>query len=121
MEGDRRSFRVAVVSDTYVNPSPGEMDALVVLVAEGCGAIQLPADGYPAEVAGPLLEQVAEQAEEFHRHGYDLVVIGGREGLDEALGEVGMLPLETISPTDAEELYAFLRGRPLPTATVSPD
>ena len=40
------------------------------------GAIQLPAADYPDEVAGPLLEQVAEQAEEFVRHGYPLALVG---------------------------------------------
>ena len=42
--------------------------------------IQLPAADYPDEVAGPLLEQVAEQAEEFARNGYGLAVVG-RDGL----------------------------------------
>jgi hypothetical protein len=112
---------VALVADAYVNPSVGGMDAMGVLVSEGWGVIQLPADGYPAEVSAPLLEQVAEQAEEFHRHGYDLVVIGGHDGLDEALRAVGIPPLEAITPTDPEELYAFLCERPLPTATVPPD
>ncbi len=67
-----------------LTPGEGGLDALAVLLAAGWGAIQLPPDGYPAEVAVALLEQVAEQAEEFHRHGYDLVLVGARDGLAEA-------------------------------------
>ena len=116
MESDRRSYRVALVADTYVNPLPGQMDAIEVLIAAGWGAIQLPADSYPPEVSEPLLGEVAEQAEEFHRHGYDLVVIGGRSGLNEALEAVGISQLGGIAPGTPEELYAFLRARPEPSA-----
>ena len=121
MRGDERSFRVALVADAYVNPSRGEMDALPALIEQGWGVIQLPADAYPNEVAIPLLEQVAEQAEEFHRHGYDLIVIGGHPGLDAALSAVGVPQLDEIAPTDARELQRFLRERPVPKATVPPD
>jgi len=43
---------------------------LAVLAAAGWGVMQLPDDGYPAEVARPLLAEVAEQVEEFTRRGY---------------------------------------------------
>src|SRR5438132_5946275 len=121
MESDRRSYRVALVAEAYVNPLPGEVDAMEALIAAGWGVIQLPADAYPTEVADPLLAEVAEQAEEFHRHGYDLVVIGSHSGLDEALEAVGISQLEGIAPGSPEELYTFLRERPEPSAIVSPD
>ena len=72
MDADARCFRVALVAGELLNPAAGDVDALAVLEQEDWGAIQLPAADYPDEVAGPLLEQVAEQAEEFARHGYRL-------------------------------------------------
>ncbi len=117
IQRDRRSFRVALVADRYVNPPPGGVDAVAVLIDADWGAIQLPAAAYSHEVAGPLLEQVAEHAEEFHRRGYDLVVIGDRAGLDEALAAVGIPRPDRIKPATAEELRAFLKGRPPPRAT----
>ena len=108
MDGDARSFRVALVADELVNPAPGELDALAVLERTGWGAIQLPAADYPDEVAEPLLDQVAEQAEEFHRHGYRLVVVGHRAGLDEALAGHGIEPPPRITPSEEGELQAFL-------------
>lgn len=114
MQRDRRSFRVALVADRYVNPPPGGLDAIAVLIDTDWGVIQLPADAYSNEVAAPLLEQVAEHAEEFHRRGYDLVVIGARAGLDEALAAVELPQPDRISPATAEELRAFLEQRPPP-------
>ena len=52
--------------------------------------IQLPAADYPDEVAGPLLEQAAEQAEEFARHGYRLALVGHHAGLQPALDRYGL-------------------------------
>ena len=94
-----------------VNPGPGGLDALAVLEAEGWGAIQLPAAWYPDDVAAPLLEQAAEQAQEFAAHGYDLVLVGERAGLAEALAALGVAPPEAIAPRDAGELQAFLAAR----------
>src|SRR2546428_10396193 len=109
MESDRRSYRVALVADTYVTPLPGEVDAMEVLIAAGWGVIQLPADAYPTEVADPLLEEVAEQAEEFHRHGYDLVLIGSRSGLDEALEALGISQIGATAPGCPRVLYTLIR------------
>ena len=111
MDEDQRSFRVALVADRYVNPRNGVLDAMPVLLDHDWGVIQLPAANYPKDVAGPLLEQVAEQAEEFHRHGYDLVIIGSRPGLTRALAAVGIRGLDCIDPTSAAELKSFLRKR----------
>src|SRR5439155_11293052 len=72
MEGDERGFRVALIADELVNPPEGGIDGLALLEEQDWGAIQLPSAEYEPAVAGPLLEQVAEQADEFARHGYVL-------------------------------------------------
>lgn len=111
-EADHRSFKVALVADRYINPLPGGLDAIPVLLDAEWGAIQLPSDTYPKKVAAPLLEQVAEQAEEFYRRGYDLVLIGKRTGLDEALAAVGVPRPARIEPASAQALRSFLQRRP---------
>jgi hypothetical protein len=103
-----------------VNPPARGLDVIPILLEADWGLIQLPADVYPREVAGLLLEQVAEQTEEFHRHGYDVVVIGRRAGLDEALASAGVPHLERINPSSARALQSFLRRRPPPRAAASP-
>jgi hypothetical protein len=108
VDADRRGFRVALVAGELLNPAAGELDALAVLEEEGWGAIQLPAAEYPDDVAGPLLEQVAEQAEEFARNGYTLAVIRGRAGLGEALVRYGVAAPPASDPATADELRAFL-------------
>lgn len=108
MEGDARGHRVALVAGELINPGAGAVDALAVLEQEDWGAIQLPAADYPEEVAGPLLEQAAEQAEEFARHGYVLAVVGLRDGLADALGRFGLEPPPAIDPVSAEQLREFL-------------
>ena len=90
-----------------------------ILLEAGWGAIQLPANEYPTTVAGPLLEQVAEQVEEFHRRGYDTVLIGRSDGLGEALRAAGVPPLDQIEPTTASALKAFLMRPPPPAAKSS--
>jgi hypothetical protein len=114
---DQRSFRIALVCDRYVNPAPGGLDALAVLARAGWGAMQLPADDYPAEIAAPVLAEVAEQAEEFSRHGYDFVLIGARDGLAEALASAGLDLPDQIVPADAAELAGFLSSRSAPAAS----
>jgi hypothetical protein len=113
---DRRSYRVALVADRYLNPAKGGLDAVPILLEAEWGAIQLPADDYPSAVARPLLEQVAEQVEEFYRRGYDAVVIGKREGLDEALAAAGVPRLDRIEPANARALRTFLSRRKPPAA-----
>ena len=113
---DKRSFRVALVADRYLNPPARGLDVIPILLEAEWGVIQLPADVYPRDVAGPLLEQVAEQTEEFHRHGYDVVVIGRRTGLKEALAAAGVPRLDQLEPVNAGALESFLRRRPSPPA-----
>ena len=107
MELDLRCLRVAIVQGELLNPG-GKVDALTVLEEEIWGAIQLPASDYPDDVAEPLLDQVAEQAEEFARHGYRLVLIGDRAGLAEALARHGVPEPPSIDPAGEDELRAFL-------------
>jgi hypothetical protein len=116
MEGDARGFRVALVRGELLNDRTG-IDVLAVLTAEDWGAIQLPASDYPDDVACPLLEQVAEQAEEFFRHGYRLAVVGSRAGLSEALARYRLPELPQIDPASEDDLRTFLRGLPAPTPT----
>jgi hypothetical protein len=116
MKRDERSFRVALVADRYVNPQPGGVDAVAVAAETGWGVIQLPADDYPDAVVERLLYEVAEQAEEFSRHGYDLVLVGEREGLADALARVGIGLPDAIDPEGPVVLREFLDSRPVPQA-----
>jgi hypothetical protein len=113
---DGRSFRVALISDKFVNPGPESVDGLCVLDEEGWGAIPLPPDSCPSEVAAEILEQIAEQVDEFRRNGYDVVLIGSRSGVEEALSARKMSALPTIRPSSTTDIRAFLRGRPPPSA-----
>jgi hypothetical protein len=116
MKRDDRSFRVALVADQYVNPPPGGIDAVAAAAQAGWGVIQLPADDYPAAVARRLLFEVAEQAEEFARHGYDLVLVGRRGGLAGALARAGIALPDLIIPESSVALVEFLSSRPSPKA-----
>jgi hypothetical protein len=116
MKPDERSFRIMLVADRYVNPPPGGLDAVAVAEQAGWGVMQLPADDYPPEISGPLLAEVAEQAEEFSRHGYAFVLVGERAGLPEALANVGVPLPDQLSPGTAAQLAEFLDGRPAPRA-----
>jgi len=108
--GDARGYRVALIADELLNPVEGGVDGLAELERAGWGAVQLPAQAYPDAVALPMLEQVAEQAEEFARHGYTLAVVGRRRGLAKALAAYGIRDLPAIQPRSADELRAFLAG-----------
>jgi hypothetical protein len=110
VDGDARGFRVALVQGELLNPSADGLDALAVLEQTDWGAIQLPASDYPDEVVRPLLDQVAEQAEEFARHGYRLALVGHRDGLSEALARYGLDDPPAIDPTTADQLRDFLIG-----------
>jgi len=108
--GDARGYRVALIADELVNPAEGGIDGLAELERAGWGAVQLPPSEYPDAVARPLLEQAAEQAEEFARHGYAIAVVGRRRGLAKALAAYGIRDLPAIEPRSADELRAFLAG-----------
>jgi len=116
MKPDERSFRIMLAADRYVNPPPGGLDAVAVAEQTGWGVMQLPADDYPPEVAGPLLAEVAEQMEEFARHGYGFVLVGQRAGLPEALAQAGIPLPDGITPGTATQLAEFLAAQPAPRA-----
>ncbi len=108
-DNDDRGYRVAIVASEYVNPAAGGVDALQVLTQLDWGLIQLPAADYPPTVAAPLLDQVAEQAEEFARHDYTMALIGDRDGLTEALARYGLQPPPQIDPATTTKLRNFLK------------
>jgi hypothetical protein len=113
---DARSFRVALIADEFVNPGPGGIDGLSVLEGEGWGAIPLPPDSCPNDVATEILEHIGDEVEEFVRNRYDLVLIGSRGGIEDALMARNISAVPTIRPTSTEEIRAFLTGRPSPPA-----
>ena len=116
MKRDERSFRVALMTDRYVNPGEGGVDGVVVAAQTGWGVLQLPADDYPADLVKLLLFEVAEQAEEFARHGYDIVLVGHCDGLAEALARVGLALPDGTEPVSSVQLMDFLGDRPIPRA-----
>jgi hypothetical protein len=111
---DERSFRIALVADRFVNPPPDGLDVLAVAAQAGWGVMQLPAADYPDEIAARVLAEVAEQVEEFSRHGYDFVVVGECGGLPAALAAVGLPVPDQIRPSTTEELLGLLQARPAP-------
>jgi hypothetical protein len=117
---DARSFRVALIADEFVNPGPGGVDGLSVLEDEGWGAIQLPPDSYPSEVSAAILEHIAEQVDEFLRNAYDVVLIGSRRGVEDALRTRKISTPPKIRPASSNDIQAFLRGRPPPPSTCGP-
>lgn len=120
MKADARSFRIALVADRYVNPPPGGPDAVAVAAQAGWGVMQLPSADYPAEVTGPLLAEVAEQAGEFSRHGYAFVLVGDCPGLAEALARAGVAVPDQITPATSVQLLEFLGRQPAPAAGWDP-
>jgi hypothetical protein len=116
MKPDKRSFRIALVADRYLNPSPGELDALQVLAEAGWGVMQLPAEDYPAGLAHLVLAGIAEQADEFVRDGCDLVLIGCCAGLESALAALNLDVPDQLVPSERAEILDFLTGRPAPSA-----
>ncbi len=107
-------MRIALVADRFVNPPRGGLDALAVLAPAGWGVMQLPASDYPAEVADRMLAEIAEQVAEFHRHGYELVLIGEPGRLTAALAQAGLTLPSQVIPASAAELASFLAARPAP-------
>jgi hypothetical protein len=111
MQRDERGFRVALVANELVNSPPERLDALAVLERAGWGAIVLPPSWYPDDVAAELLDHVAEQVEEFARHGYELVCVGLCPALEDALARVGLDMPDILAPAGAAELVSLLADR----------
>jgi hypothetical protein len=110
IELDDRGFRVALVADELINDRAAGFDVLGVLDRGGWGVIALPPAWYETPLAGPLLEQIAEHVQEFARHGYGIVQIGERAGLDAALAAVGVGDLPRVPAEGAEQLADALAG-----------
>ena len=111
MQPDERGFRIAVVADELVNSAGPGFDVLKVLERTGWGAIVLPPAWYPDDVRAELLVQLAEQVQEFVRHGYQLVCVGNCEELAEPLAHLGVDMPESVIPADGRQLSGFLRRR----------
>lgn len=117
MKPDQRSFRVAVLADQYVNPAPGGIDGLAAAAQAGWGVMQLPAADYPDELAARILAEVADQLAEFRSHGYDLVLVGERDGLAGALAAAGLPVPDVLCPASTAGLSALLTARPAPAVS----
>lgn len=117
MKPDERSFRIALVADRYVNPQPGEADGVAAAAEAGWGVMQLPPADYPADIVTRLLAEVADQAEEFSRHGYDLVLVGEVAGLGEALASAGLAVPDQVIPARTADIANFLASRSAPAAS----
>jgi hypothetical protein len=105
---DLRGFRVALVADELVNEDGAGFDVLGALEEAGWGVVLLPADWYPDAAAGPLLDAIADQLHEYHRHGYAVALVGERAGLDAALSRAGVPMPVTVRATTASELQTGL-------------
>jgi hypothetical protein len=105
---DLRGFRVALVADELINEDGAGFDVLGTLDAAGWGVVMLPPVWYPDATAVPLLDAVADQLHEYHRHGYAVVLIGGRAGLDAALERGGVPAATPLRAGTAAELEAEL-------------
>lgn len=116
MERDERSFRVALMPDSYVNPAAGGVDGVAAATQAGWGVLQLPPEDYPADLTMRILFEIAEQAEEFARHGYDIVLVGRCDGLAEAMAGVGLALPDGTTPETTAELTDWLAARPTPPA-----
>jgi hypothetical protein len=75
---DVRGWRIALLADALINPSPVARaalpDALAVLEATGYGVLQLPRAGEHSLLLAVIADQVAEYA----HHGYAIVAVGVR-------------------------------------------
>jgi hypothetical protein len=75
---DVRGWRIALLADALINPSPVARaalpDALAVLEATGYGVLQLPRAGEHSLLLAVIADQVAEYA----HHGYAVVAVGVR-------------------------------------------
>lgn len=76
MTVDVRGWRMALLADALINPSPAARaalpDVLAVLEAAGYGVLQLP----PAGEHSLLLAVIADQVAEYAHHGYAVVAVG---------------------------------------------
>lgn len=78
MNQDARGWRIALVPDALLNPSPeqaGAAQTLRLLEQHGYGLLQLPPSDDSGD-PGLLLAVIADQIAEYTRHGYVAVAVG---------------------------------------------
>jgi hypothetical protein len=127
---DVRGWRVALLADALVNPSPAGRtvlpDVLAVLEAAGYGLLQLP----PAGEHSLLLAVTADQVAEYAHHGYAVVAVGLRGLASDGLHWRRLAPLlrhrgvtlpprhvirpQTDAAPEGRRLAEFLGGYDLP-------
>jgi hypothetical protein len=127
---DLRGWRMALVPDALVNPTPALRtaipDLLGILESSGYGLLQLP----PAGEHSLLLAVIADQVAEYAHHGYAVVAVGldGQPGdglhwrrlapllRNRSISRPPRHTIRTGTDKDAEEqrLVRFLAGYDLP-------
>lgn len=130
MSSDARGWRMALVPDALINPSDEHRAALLdcvgILQTCGYGVLQLPAAGKHSL----LLAVIADQVEEYARHGYAVVAIGMRGEPGDGLHWRRLAPLlrhrgvalpprhlirpDADSAVEGQRLTEFLSGYDLP-------
>ena len=100
---DPRSRRIAVVSDSLLEPLLDELDR------DGFGVIQLPPAGLDPETVAAWLEQTAEHVAEFRRNAYEVLLADDglyTSELEQALATLGQPPLPqyAIQPPSTSKL-----------------
>jgi len=75
VKGDRRSLRVALVSDAVMNSPGGSEDAFTLLADSGWGLIGLAPEALPDADAAAWAAGAADQARELARHGVRVVAV----------------------------------------------
>ena len=95
---DPRSRRIAVVSDSLLEPLLDELDR------DGFGVIQLPPAGLDPETVAAWLEQTAEHVAEFRRNAYEVLLAD--DGLYTSLATLRLPPLPqyAIQPPSTSKL-----------------
>jgi hypothetical protein len=93
VRGDLRSRRVAVVTDSVLNPPAGGADHLTPLTEAGWGLMVLPPAGLPADTERATIAAIADQVVTFLDDDYE-VALGWpgderTERLIEALSAIG--------------------------------
>lgn len=116
MKDDGRSRRVALISDTVLNPPPGGPDVIGAVADAGWGVIALPPPSLPAAATRAWAAGAADQARELARHGMTVVAVldagdpDGRAALTDALAADPPLTVPSLASAagDLDAITAFL-------------
>jgi hypothetical protein len=74
VRGDLRSRRVAVVTDSVLNPPAGGADHLTPLTEAGWGLVVLPPAGLEAGTERAMIAAIADQVVTFLDDGYEVAL-----------------------------------------------